>query len=77
MSQCPFNLLIFFKKVESDTLMPEQKRYNIYYEVNETEFIFKTDVTEEQMQLFLENLTPTEKSYLRIVQVKNKNELER
>lgn len=57
--------------------MPKQKRYNIYYEVNETECIFKTDVTEEQMQLFLENLTPTEKSYLRIVQVKDKNELER
>jgi hypothetical protein len=57
--------------------MAKQKRYNIYYESNETTCVFKTDITEEQMRLFLDSLTPTEKSYLRVVQVKDNTDLER
>ena len=54
--------------------MIEERKYNIYYEKDDTYCIFKSDVTQEQMRIFLDNLTPTEQSYLRIVQVKNKNE---
>ena len=62
-SQCPLNLLS-----EKKVIIME-KRYTLYYKTDKI-YIFREGLTKDQVDKFLKVLTPIEKSYLRITEMK-------